>query len=63
MLKNYLPIKYFILEGEPIDAFPTLVNTGNPEFDANEYEKQKTDWIKKYPVEYKKMIENSRNSK
>ena len=58
MQKNYLPIKYFILEGEPIDPFPTFTNTGNQEQDAIEYEKQKTDWIKKYPSEYAKMIKS-----
>ena len=59
MQKNYLPIKYFVMEGGPIDPFPTFVNTGNQEQDAIEYEKQKTDWIKKYPSEYAKMIKNS----
>jgi|JI10StandDraft_1071094.scaffolds.fasta_scaffold17176_4 hypothetical protein len=58
MLKNYLPIKYFILEGEPIDPFPVLVNTGNAEEDGRVYDEQKTMWIQKYPAEYKKMIEN-----
>lgn len=63
MLKNYLPIKYIVLEGEATDPFPSFVNTGNQEQDALEYENQKIEWIKKYPVEYKKMIENSKTIK
>lgn len=59
MLKNYLPIKYFILDGEPVDPFPTLIITGNSEEDGLEYEKQKLDWIHKYPAEYKKMVSSS----
>ncbi|MES2513297.1 MAG: hypothetical protein V4580_04105 [Bacteroidota bacterium] len=58
MVKNYVPIKYFILDGEPVDPYPTAINTGNPEQDALEYEKQKIDWIRKYPAEYKKMKSN-----
>lgn len=58
MLKNYLPIKYFILEGEPIDPFPVFVNTGNAEEDGKLYDQQKTMWIQKYPSEYKKMVES-----
>jgi ABC-type glycerol-3-phosphate transport system substrate-binding protein len=58
MLKNYVPIKYFILEGEPIDPFPTIVNTGNPEEDGKLYDQQKSVWIQKYPYEYKKMVES-----
>lgn len=56
MLKNFVPIKYMILEGEPIDPFPIYVNTGYQEEDARTYDEQKTSWIKKYPLEYKKMI-------
>lgn len=63
MLKNYIPIKYFILEGEPIDPFPVLVNTGHPEEDGRLYDEQKTMWIQKYPTEYKKMVENLKNNK
>lgn len=59
MLKNYLPIKYFILEGEPIDPFPSFVNTGNPDQDAIDYDTQKNNWVKKYPKEYKKMAETN----
>lgn len=58
MQKNYLPIKYFILEGEPIDPFPTYVNTGNSEEDGKLYDEQKSTWIQKYPYEYKKMVES-----
>ena len=58
MLKNYLPIKYFILEGEPIEPFPVFVNTGNAEEDGKLYDQQKTMWIQKYPSEYKKMVES-----
>jgi hypothetical protein len=58
MLKNYVPIKYFILDGEPIDPFPVYTNTGDQDQDAINYQKQKSDWINKYPAEYKKMVEN-----
>jgi len=58
MLKNFIPIKYFILEGEPVDPFPVYVNTGNTEEDGRLYDEQKTMWIKKYPYEYKKMTES-----
>lgn len=59
MLKNYFPIKSFIKEGEPAEPFPTLTNTNNPEQDALLYDEQKNNWVKKYPKEYKKMVENS----
>jgi len=53
-----VPIKYFILEGEPVDPFPVLINTGNVEEDGKLYDQQKTMWIQKYPYEYKKMVES-----
>ena len=58
MQKNLMPIKYIVLEGDVIEPFPAFVNTGNPDQDAIDYDVQKTNWIKKYPLEYKKMIEN-----
>lgn len=57
MLKNYLPVKFMVLEGEPVDPFPSFVNTGNQEEDGKTYDEQKTNWIKKYPLEYKKMTD------
>ena len=57
-LKNYIPIKYFILDGEPVDSFPVYVNTGNTEEDGRLYDEQKSKWIQKYPYEYKKMVES-----
>ncbi|MBK6986555.1 MAG: hypothetical protein IPH32_18295 [Bacteroidetes bacterium] len=59
MLKNYFPIKSFIKEGEQPEPFPTLVNTGNSEQDALIYEEKKNNWVKKYPKEYKKLIETN----
>lgn len=58
MLKNYIPIKFFVLEGEPVEPFPVYVNTGNAEEDGKLYDKQKNMWIQKYPYEYKKMVES-----
>ncbi len=60
--KFYNPIKYMILEGEPMDPFPTPINTGNQEQDALDYYTQKMNWIKKYPLEYKKMADNLKNN-
>lgn len=59
MLKNYFPIKSFIKEGEQPEPFPSLINTSNPEQDALIYEEKKNNWVKKYPKEYKKMVETN----
>ena len=58
MQKNLVPIKYIVLEGDVVEPFPSFVNTGNTDQDAIDYDTQKTNWIKKYPLEYKKMIAN-----
>lgn len=55
MLKHYFPLKYIIDLDRDIEPFPTMKHTGNEYADALQYEKEKKNWIERYPAEYKKM--------
>jgi hypothetical protein len=50
--KNFLPLKSIIKEEK---GFPVMVDTGNPELDAKNYETKKVKWIQENPEEYKRM--------
>ena len=39
--------------------YPDIVNTGNPDIDASNFEKAKQEWIKNYPEEVEKLTERS----
>lgn len=41
--------------------YPKYINTGNPEKDAQEFDKLKIEWINNYPHEYDLMMKSSQN--
>jgi hypothetical protein len=53
--KNFFPVSSF---EKIIDPMPRMVNTGDQEQDAIDYEKRKEKWIKENPQEYKLMNNN-----
>jgi hypothetical protein len=57
LLKHYFPVKFITHLETDIDPFPVWRNSGNMEADALQYEKEKQAWVKKYPEEYKKLLE------
>jgi len=44
-------------------GLPTLIDTGNPEADIENYNKAKTKWIKDNPEKHKKLISSNRSIK
>ncbi|MES2132348.1 MAG: hypothetical protein V4506_08355 [Bacteroidota bacterium] len=57
MLKHYFPLKSIIDIDRDIEPFPTMKHTGNEYEDGVQYEKEKKEWIARYPNEYKKLTE------
>ena len=45
---------------QPSSDFPTYINTGNPEKDAETYAKAKQVWISKNPEKYQQMLNPSK---
>lgn len=51
-IKKVLPVSY---EQTMAPHYPTFVDTGNPEYDAQQFDKAKQEWIKSYPEEVEKL--------
>lgn len=58
--KHYFSVDYMVKSSEQVEAFPQMQHSGDAEADALRYEQQKTEWIRKYPEAYKKMLEGSK---
>lgn len=58
--KHFLSVDYIVKSGEQPEAFPQMQHSGDAQADALRYEQQKTEWIRKYPEAYKKMLEGSK---
>jgi hypothetical protein len=57
LLKHYFPVRSITHLETDIDPFPMMGNSGDTNADAIQYENEKQAWVKKYPEEYKKMLE------
>lgn len=57
LLKHYYPVRSITHLETDIDPFPVMKQSGDKEADAIQYEKEKQAWVKKYPNEYKKLLE------
>lgn len=57
LLKHYYPVRSMTHLEADIDPFPVIRNSGDKDADAIQYEKEKQAWVKKYPAEYKTMLE------
>lgn len=57
LLKHYYPVSAITHLEADTDPFPVIRNSGDKDADAIQYEKEKQAWVKKYPGEYKKMLE------
>lgn len=57
LLKHYYPVRSITHLETDIDPFPVMRHSGDKEADAVRYETEKQAWVKKYPDEYKKMLE------
>ncbi len=57
LLKHYYPVRSITHLETDIDPFPVMRQSGDQDADAIQYEKEKQAWVKKYPDEYKKMLE------
>ncbi len=57
LLKHYFPVRSITHLETDVDPFPVMNHSGDKDADAIQYEKEKQAWVKKYPAEYKKMLE------
>jgi|GEM_PF-2546319 len=57
LLKHYYPVRSITHLEADVDPFPVMRQSGDKEADAIRYEQEKQAWVKKYPDEYKKMLE------
>lgn len=57
LMKYYYPVRSITHLETDTDPFPVMRQSGDKDADAIQYEKEKQAWVKKYPDEYKKMLE------